>query len=790
VGPEALGQWAQDRGVQVTTFTGTPSSFQEIAAAETLEQLELPAALDRVAEFAVGPHGADRVRARRPVADREWIERELNRVRQLALLLARGDGFRPEPVTSIEHVLQVLAADGGVLEGPELGEFRRVLDAMHLTHTALRRLEKDAPDVAVLAVDLPPRELLKMLVDALEPDGALKDTASPELARARRRVRETRAKLVSLLESILRSLGQHAPADATVTVRGGRYVIPVLRESRARAGGIVHGESGSGATLFVEPSGAVEVGNELSESEADEARAVHAVLRKLTAALRPHASAIESGWQMCVAADDVYARASYTVKTRGQAPRLAPAPAPLRIRQCRHPLLLADKGAVIPFDLALESSEIAVIISGPNTGGKTVLLKAIGLVSALTQSGVIPPIADGSELPIFTGIYADIGDRQSIAASLSTFSAHLETLKTVLTRADQGSLVLLDELGSGTDPFEGGALAAAVILSLVQRRSRTVATTHLSQLKELATSTPGVVNASMRFDGDDMRPTYELIKGVPGRSYALAIARRLGLPGDVLATAEARRPEKERSLDELLARVELTSTELARREQEAEEREQSVREARQDLEALRAEIESRSAALAEKERELEKAGREQARKFLLEARKRVDDALGVARAAVSEASAKEARRLVEEGVKAESDAVKKLREAAEKKGWTVKGGSKASAPAGRDVANFEAPRRTTEDRRRKTEDQRSTTLLSEVDLRGMTGDEAEGALLRAIDDAIVSELPALRIIHGKGTGALRERVGQILKADRRVTGFSMAPAHQGGSGVTIAELER
>jgi DNA mismatch repair protein MutS2 len=605
-------------------------------------------------------------------------------------------------------------------------------------------------------------------------------------------VRETRSRLVALLESILRSLGPHAPTDATVTVRGGRYVIPVLRESRGRAGGIVHGESGSGATLFVEPSAAVEVGNDLAEAESQEARAVHAVLRRLTGLLRPHAALIAAGWEMCVAADDLYARARYSQESHGWAPRIGAAADGLRIRRCRHPLLLAELGNAIPFDLELNPSETAVIISGPNTGGKTVLLKAIGLVAALTQSGVIPPVGEGTVLPIFTGIFADIGDRQSIAASLSTFSAHLQTLKSVLSTADAGSLVLLDELGSGTDPFEGGALAAAVILALVGRRALTIATTHLSQLKELATSTAGVVNASMRFDGEDMRPTYELVKGVPGRSYALAIARRLGLPADVLATAEARRPAQERSLDELLAQVEATSAELTRREQEAEEREASVREARQDLESLRADLQERAAALAEREKELERAGREQARQFLLQARKRVEDALGMARAAVTEASAKEARRLVEEGVKSENDAVRKLKEAAEQKGWTIKGGSRES-----DVGSRGATPTTNkpnvipwkpEGRKPTTDDRLPTAVVSEVDLRGMTGDEAESAVLRALDDAIINELPALRIIHGKGTGALRARVSQILKADRRVTGFQLAPAQQGGTGVTIAEL--
>ncbi len=770
----------------MTKVTGTPFSFRGVATVQTLAQLELAPALDCVAEYAVGPAGAERVRSRRPVADIDWIRTELGRVRELAELLGRGDGFQPEPVTSVERVLAALSAEGGVLEGVDLAGFRVILEAMHRVASELRRIQKDAPLVAALDAPLPPRELIGLLEMSLEPDGAVKDGASPQVARARRSVRDLRARLVAQLESILRGLGPHAPPEATVTIRGGRYVIPVLREARGRMGGIVHGESGSGATLFVEPSPAVETGNDLAEAEAAEARAVHAVLRNLTATLRPHAPQIESGWEMCVAADDVYARARYAGATHGHVPEIRAAPSPFVIRRCRHPLLLAELGSAVPFDLDLSATEYAVIISGPNTGGKTVLLKAIGLVAALTQSGVVPPVGQGTVVPVFTAMFADIGDRQSIAESLSTFSAHLATLRSVLEAADQGSLVLLDELGSGTDPFEGGALAAAVILNLVARKSVTVATTHLNQLKELATSTPGVVNASMRFDGEDMRPTYELVKGVPGRSYALAIARRLGLPESVLREAESRRPTQERSLDELLAQVESTSASLAEREQEALEREASVREARADLESLRAELEQRATELREKEREIERQGREQARQFLLEARKRVEEALGVARAAVSEASAKEARRLVEEGVKSESDAVQKLKDAAEKKGWTIKGKDRTPDTGHRTPFSH---RESTPHPAPRTSNLKEVAAPSEIDLRGMTGDEAEAAVLRAIDDAVMSELPAVRIIHGKGTGALRERVGQVLKRDKRVSGFQLAPAPQGGSGVTIAELK-
>lgn len=768
----------------MTKLTGTPFSFSGVVSDSVLTQLEFAAALDVVAGFAVGPLGAESVRVRRPVSDAGLIRDELEQVDTLAGLLRKGDGFRPEPIADLDAVFGLLDTPGTAAEGPMLADVQRALAAMQLVGRDLARVSREAPALKPLLVELPPSELAKSIAAALEADGTVKENASPEITKARRKIRDARSRLVSFLEGLVRSLGSHAPPDAVVTVRNGRYVIPVLRESRSRANGIVHGESGSGATLFVEPSAAVELGNDLAEAEADEARAIHALFRKLTDSLRPHAGRIEAGWRMCIAADDLYARARAAVEWRAQRPRMEPSGGAFAIRTGRHPLLVAEMGldAAIPFDLELSPGERVLVISGPNTGGKTVLLKAIGLAAVLAQAGVIPPAGDGTALPVFTGIFADIGDRQSIAESLSTFSAHVATLKGVLERSDGGSLVLLDEMGSGTDPAEGAALAAAALTLLAHRRALTVATTHLSQLKELATTAPGVVNASLRFDGDSMRPTYELIKGVPGRSYGIAIARRLGLPADLLADAESRRSDRERNLDALLAGMEAKSAELTRREQEAEEREAAVREARSDLEALRAELETKTAEIGRQGIELERSGREQARQFLLDARKRVDEALGVARAAVSEASAKEARRLVEEGVKSEAEAVKKLRDAAAQKGWSVKGGMRDERRETRKDPVAPATRTT------RPASLVSRPAVSEVDLRGMTGDEAELVLNRALDDAILADLPMLRIIHGKGTGALRARVSEVLTNDKRVSGFHIAPAHQGGTGVTVAEF--
>src|SRR5207248_121123 len=330
--------------------------------------------------------------------------------------------------------------------------------------------------------------------------------ASRDLARARQHVREARQHVMQRLSAILAKLDptERAP-DAAVTVRGGRYVIPIRSAARARVGGIVHDESATRATVFVEPPEAIELGNELRSHEAAEQREVLRVLRELTDLLRPHHGAIAAGWEMCIAFDDLYARSRYAAEVNGFVPEIGGG---LVIRAGRHPLLVGGEQLVVPFDLELAPDEFTILVSGPNTGGKTVLIKAVGLLCLLAQSGIVPPIGPRSSLPVLDGVFADIGDRQSIAASLSTFSAHVAVLKDILERAGSGALVLLDEIGSGTDPAEGAALAAAVLKTLTRRRAVTLATTHLGALKQLAAEPVGIVNASLQFDAETLTPTF------------------------------------------------------------------------------------------------------------------------------------------------------------------------------------------------------------------------------------------------------------------------------------------
>ena len=786
-------------------------------ASAVLETLEFPAALERVAEHAAGPLGAARVRSRRPVADGDAIRAALAQVAELAALLLRDDDIRAEPVPDIAPALELLGVPGSVLDGAALAGLGRAIAAARIVAADLGRLADHAPRTAALRAAVPARELETRLAQSLDPEGRVLDGASRGVARARRAVREARHRLVERLEAILGALdpSEHAP-DAAVTVRGGRYVIPVRGTAWAKVGGIVHDESATGSTLFVEPPEAIGLGNALREHEAEEQREVLQVLRDLTELLRPVRETIAAAWEMCIAFDDLCARARYAVLVNGFAPAIATGP--LEIHDGRHPLLISPfvpplhevergsggedvlhevergsrgedvevergkAGAVVPFDLVLAPDEFTVLISGPNTGGKTVLIKAVGLLCLMAQSGIVPPIGPQSTLPVFDGVFADIGDRQSIAASLSTFSAHVAVLRDMLERAGSGSLVLLDEIGSGTDPAEGGALAAAVLKTLARRRAVTLATTHLGALKQLAAETVGIVNASLQFDAETLTPTFRLLKGVPGRSYGLAIARRLGIAGEVLDIAERAVPDRERTLDALLATVEARARELEARERDLAAREERVRDDAARVDGRGEEVAEREREVKARARSLEQGARDQTRAYLLEARKKVEEALGRARAAVDEATAKEARRLVEQALE-ETE----TREAGKGKGegWL----SLEQLRSRKQPSPSSAPRRPPSPARPPAGAGHPTaTATTEVSLRGLRADEAEARLVKALDDAVLADLPYLRVIHGKGTGALRQLVHDILSADTRVERFGFAPPNQGGHGVTIVEF--
>ena len=793
-----------------------------------LAVLEFPAALDLVARYAASALGAEAVRALRPSAELGWIVPELSRVGEMMRLLGGDESWGMPAIPDVRDALQRLRLEGSVLDAPALRDLATLLASAAAVCGALRPRAAALPLIGGAAerLLLLPREA-EAISRAVDEHGEVQDHASPELARLRRESKGMRGRIVERLASFAAALPPHLQVpDASVTVREGRYVIPVRREGRAEVGGIVHDESGSGATLFVEPPVAIELMNRLRELEAAEAREVLRILRELTGRLRPHAAELRETLELLVALDALYARARYAAQVDAALPEVLPAGSEeYRVVHGRHPLLLAQGAEVVPFYLAMERGERTLLISGPNTGGKTVLLKAIGLLSLLVQAGVVPPVGPGTRLPIFRSVYADIGDEQSIEASLSTFSAHLKNLREVLEGADWESLVLIDEIGSGTDPVEGGALARAVLLELTRRSALTVATTHLGQLKLLASEERGVVNASLQFDAERLQPTYRLVKGVPGRSYGLAIARRLGLPARILEDAERALPQGERDVAKLLLELEAKEQRLSDAHLELEQRLTQTN-------ALHASLERRDQELRRREKDAERRLRQQARDVLLRAREEVEAAIREVREAAEGAkldeAARAARRRVEEAARRQKERTPEQAAAR-----PVRAGQDAAELAPGLRVRIESLGRTgtvleLRDGRAMVETNGLRLLLDrddlsvlpagdqspaprdppprravaagggyvaaaaeaslEIDLRGLRVDELDTRLGRALDAAILAGLPVFRIIHGKGTGALRERVAEFLRADPRVLTFRPGDPREGGTGVTMVEF--
>ena len=814
--------------------------------AHALGILEFPRLLAHVAGRASSAPGAAAVRALAPRYDRAWIELEHARVGAVRALVTSDLGWPAEPIPDLGEALKRLRIAGLTWSALELLQGATLLRSSRRMRDTLRDPRRPAITLAYLTsyaqalVDLRAQE--EAIGRAISDDGTVRDEASPTLRHVRRELRKAEGELVRLLEREMGKLEpHHQVSDLSVTMRNGRWVIPMRREAKGYVGGIVHDSSGTGATIFVEPPAAVEFGNRVRELEIEEQREVERVLRELTESLHPYHEAIVGAFDALVALDSLYARARYSLEANCAAVSFCAPSEGVSIVDGRHPLLLAKGTAVVPFDLTLHENERTLLVSGPNTGGKTVLLKAIGLLCMMAQAGVPAPVGAMSRLPVFDDLFADVGDEQSIEASLSTFSAHLKNLGEILRSATPESLVLIDELGSGTDPAEGAALGGSILETLTVRGTLTLATTHLGQLKLLATDVVGVVNASLQFDAVQLAPTYRLLKGVPGRSYGLSIARRLQLPDAVITRAEERLPQGERDLAVLLADVEAREAVLT-------EREQLMARENDKLRSRTATVSDRELKVRERERDAERTARQDARKYLLEARGQVERAIAEIRAKAAEANAefdetaRSARRSIEDAAASQGAAA----EAVEQRGardraraeQKKQGPSAAVTPSpvssgahskrerplaegdhvlvgtlgdkvGRIITlrgtearvavgslTVNVPLKTLS----RTQAAPAPTLklsvgefaevepVREVDVRGMRVDEVDDSVLQALDAAVRNDLRELRIIHGKGTGALRARVGEMLKKDTRVTGFRLGAWNEGGAGVTVAEL--
>jgi DNA mismatch repair protein MutS2 len=812
------------------------SAAAESALDHALRLLEFPRALELVADRAGSSLGAERVRALRPLSHRADVEEALAAADDMVTFLLRTSEWAPPPIPDARAALRRLDVDGSVLDEAALRDVGVLLSSSRRARQDLVRRSDDFRRLAALGGRLLERKTEEERLErSIDPSGEVADGASPALGRLRRQMRAERSSLVSRLEGFSAGLpDRFRVPDASVTVRNGRYCVPVRREGRSRVGGIVHDESASSQTLFIEPTSVIEPMNRIRELELAERREVQRVLAEMTDELRPFAAELRESLEVLAELDSLFARACYALEHGGSRPAVGGEAerGPYSVRQGYHPILRAVEEGAVSFDLELDPSETVLLVSGPNAGGKTVLLKALGLISAMAQSGIVPPVGEGTRLPLFRRFFAIIGDEQSIEASLSTFSAQIGILRDILERSDGRSLVLVDEIGSNTDPEEGAALAAAMLLRLAGQAALTAVSTHLGDLKTLAGEDPRIVNASLQFDPGTLRPTYRLLRDRPGRSYALEISERLGIPEDVLVAARDRLTDESRTLEVVLA-------ELEEREGEAEtlrtmlERGRRELEGRQDLLAERvAEAERLQAELERRERALERGARQNAERYLLDARKEVEDAiagltarmaeamedLGAAppeqRSVVSEASraaATEARRAVERAIEdlrvdapepsevaspvsvrvgdavrvASLGGVGRLLELGDDRAIVELGGVRITVPPHvlrLHEGGEEKPVR------RGTLTAPVLEASQEVNLRGLRVEEIEAVLLPALDAAIQADLPSLRIIHGKGTGALRRRVQELLAGDRRIPSFRLGTHREGGSGVTVVDL--
>ena len=637
------------------------------------------------------------------------------------------------------------------------------------------------------------------------------DSASPELMRLRRQMRLTNERMREKLNAMIKSpVYQKYLQEPIITVRNGRLALPVKAEHRAQVSGLVHDQSGSGATLFIEPAAAVELGNELRRLQAEERVEIGRILAGLTALLDPVADELYASLNVLGALDVIFAKAVLARDMRAVRPKLN-AEMRIRILAGRHPLLPRD--TVVPVDVWLGQEFRTLIITGPNTGGKTVTLKTVGLFTLMAMSGLFVPADARTELAVCGEVFADIGDEQSIEQSLSTFSSHMTNTVAILREAGPGCLVLLDELGAGTDPVEGAALAQAILEALYASGALTMATTHYSEIKAFALTRPGMQNASMEFDVDRLLPTYRLFIGIPGKSNAFEISERLGLAPAVIERARQFLQKRDVAFEDVLSGAEAARREAETAAAEAEADRRAAREAREQLERQRDELAAERAQLRQK-------AREEARRIVQQPRQEMEDVVAKLRAAGEGAAleravqqARDAVRAAQERVQEQAqsagdggappsavkpgDAVRVLsvgREATVLKPPDARGEVLVQAGAMRmsvKLADLRSVQKKPERPRpaavRRTLAEPERSFLS-LDLRGRMVDEATVEIDRFIDDAELAGVKEITLIHGKGTGALRAGVQAYLRTHPQVKSFRIGAYGEGDAGVTVVTL--
>ena len=790
---------------------------------KSIRTLELPRVLQLLSEQAVSPEAKELALAVRPETDYEDVLRLLDQTDGArAMIVLRGaPGF-----SGVKPVKDLLdrADRGGSLNIPEL---IRIGDLLYAARRAKEYFNADAAESTALDQIFLSIHGNRFLEDkirrCISDENTVADAASPELADIRRHMRAALAKSRQILQKIISSPSySKVLQDNIITQRDGRFVVPVRADQKGNLPGLIHDVSSTGATVFVEPMGVVQANNEYAELQAKEQAEIDRILAELSADAAAHRRDIQWDHDALVQLDLIFARGELSYKMDAIRPQVR-RDGLIRLRKARHPLL--DKKTAVPIDIELGGAFDTLVITGPNTGGKTVSLKTLGLLTLMTQCGLHIPAGDRSEVSVYERVLADIGDEQSIEQSLSTFSAHMKTIVEILQEADRDSLILFDELGAGTDPVEGAALAIAIIQHVRALGARAAATTHYAELKTFAMTTPGVENASCEFNVETLSPTYRLLIGIPGKSNAFAISRRLGLPDEVITNAQAQMSKDSVRFEDVLTQLEAKRQVLEKREQETDrlyrQREEDARKAREFREQMqRAKENARSRGEAEAKRilrdarsasdavfaELERMRKEQAKADRAinanEARAELRRQLNEAEDAIDKRDARsepipKPSRPIQKGDLVEIPGVSTPAEVVGVGGdgtLQLKAGilkMKAKADEVRLIEDDEraamkkkAPKPT-----RTPVTGLRTAASRELDIRGMETLEAESVVETFLSAAVMGHLETVTIIHGKGTGALRNAVHNILRRNKNVKSFRLGVYGEGENGVTVVTMK-
>lgn len=788
---------------------------------KTLSKLEYDKIIDMLTDHASSESGKNRCRSLKPMTDLDEINTAQEQTSAAFSRIVKKGRLSFSGCYSVEDSMMRLEV-GGTLSSAELLRISKLCEVANRAksygrHDTVDELADCLDSYFEQLAPLTPlsNEIRRCIIEEDE----ISDDASSTLRQIRRSISQINDKVHATLNGLVNGSLRTYLQDAIITMRGDRYCIPVKAEYRSQVNGLIHDQSSTGSTLFIEPMAVVKLNNDLKELYAKEQEEIQVILARLSVDTAEYIDEIRVNYQVLSELDFIFAKAALALYMNASRPTLN-TEGRIHIRQGRHPLL--DKKKVVPITIMLGKDFDLLIVTGPNTGGKTVSLKTVGLFTLMGQAGLHIPALDRSELAIFENVYADIGDEQSIEQSLSTFSSHMTNIVSFLQKVNERSLVLFDELGAGTDPTEGAALAIAILSHLHERGIRTMATTHYSELKVFALSTPGVENACCEFDVETLRPTYHLLIGVPGKSNAFAISSKLGLPDYIIESARDHLSEQDESFEDLLSDLE-----QSRRTIEKEQAE--IAEYKREIENLKRELEKKQERLEERSERIIKEANEKANAILREAKEFADETMkqfrkfGKEHISAAEME-KERERLREKiaktqtGVKLETKKPLKQHKASDfhlgddvkvhslnlkgtvnslpdAKGYlTIQMGILRSQIHISDLSIIEEPLTATQRQRQHTSTgkmkmNKAMTVSTEINLLGKTVDEAIAELDKYLDDAYLSHVSPVRIVHGKGTGALRAGVHSYLKRQRHIKDFHLAAFGEGDAGVTIVEFK-